>query len=287
MLRWSQLAAVGLMVSISLVSCGRTSEETATAPVLDAAEESENVSEIDASDDSLLVEDEAPDEVIADELAVETGLIPSDIEQVPSPNKEMILDLATLGVFEEMGEDFKLLDPITRGQFLKLLYYANNAVRDSERHIRLAPVFDPEFSDINEEHPAYQFVQAFASAGYSVGYQDGTFKPDQVLTREELVGIKVPVDSTKIRSIPSNYDRIKEFNDVDQISEEFAEYIYHDTQVDGEQGGNIDRAFGSVKSFKPAQPVLGYEAAAAMWEFAQPGSVSDTAVEAIESLAEQ
>ena len=43
------------------------------------------------------------------------------------------------------------------------------------------------FSDINQNHPAYKYVQAFVNAGFAVGYEDKAFKPDQAITREEMI----------------------------------------------------------------------------------------------------
>ena len=187
------------------------------------------------------------------------------LEDTPSPNKEMIIDLKNLGVFDNLGWDFNLLEPITRGECMALIYYANNAVRSEENHLRLAPSFDPGFTDIDSSHPAYKYVQALANAGYSIGYPDNTFKPDQPITREELIGIKVPLDiGTQEYRDRNDWD----FNDYEQIDRKFKSDInYDDDRIQGEKGSNIQRAFGSIKSFKPKQAVWGYEAAATLWQF--------------------
>ena len=44
--------------------------------------------------------------------------------------------------------------------------------------------------------------------------------------------------------------------------------IYFKTIIrdNGDRGSNIQRAFGSIKSFKPKEPVFGFEAAATLWQ---------------------
>ncbi len=186
------------------------------------------------------------------------------LEDTPSPNKEMAMDLEKLGVFNNLDEDFNLLEPITRGEYITLLYLANNAVRSQENHIRLAPANDPGFTDINSQHRAYKYVQAFAHSGHSVGYPDKTFKPDQPITREEMIGIKQPLDAGTQKTA----NNIWRFNDFDQIDAKFKPDIYIDYFIKKKgKGSNIQRAFGSIKSFKPKEPVLGYEAVGSVWQF--------------------
>ncbi|MEM9944783.1 MAG: S-layer homology domain-containing protein [Cyanobacteria bacterium P01_D01_bin.36] len=212
---------------------------------------------------------------------------PAGFEASPSPNKEMIADLIELGVFEEIQavyEDFDLLEPMTRGQYLMLLYHASNSVRPSKNHIRLAPSAEVSFSDIESSHPAYKYVQAFENTGYSVGYEEGTFKPDQPITREEMIAIKVPVDGYQlIETIWSQFD---DFNDADQINPDFVNYVYNDMRAQESDGNNVSRAFGAVKSFKPKEPVLGYEAAATLWEFKVDRSYQ-SAPDALERIARE
>lgn len=190
------------------------------------------------------------------------------LEDTPSPNKEMIMDLKNLGVFDNLSWDFNLLEPITRGECMALIYYANNAVRSQANHLRLAPSYDPGFTDIDSSHPTYKYVQALANAGYSVGFPDNTFKPDRPITREELIGIKVPLD---IGTQEDKDDNEWDFNDYEQIDSKFKSDINWDNYIVGEKGrnkgSNIERAFGSIKSLKPKQEVWGYEAAATLWQF--------------------
>lgn len=211
-------------------------------------------------------------------VAKDSGSSLVGLEDTPSPNKEMVIDLEKLGVFDKLGKDFKLLEPITRGEYLTLLYYANNAVRSQEGHIRLAPASDPGFTDIDSQHPSYKYVQAFAHSGHSVGYPDNTFKPDQPITREEMIGIKRPLDGGTTNGADNN---IWGFSDFDQIDPKFVLAISRDFYLRDEvRGSNIQRSFGSIKSFKPKEPVLSYEAVGLVWQFGGSGNTkTETAVD--------
>ncbi len=218
----------------------------------------------------------------ANKIAQSSGGNLIGLEDTPSPNKEMIMDLKNRGVFDNLGWDFNLLEPITRGEYMAILYYANNAIRSQKNHLRLAPAYDPGFTDIDSSHPAYKYVQALANAGYSVGYPDNTFKPDQPITREELIGTKVPLDiGTKGDRDSNDWD----FSDYEQIDRKFKSDINWDYKIDGDKGSNIQRAFGSIKSLKPKQSVWGYEAAATLWQFGDsyPSSNASTAIDPPES----
>lgn len=50
-------------------------------------------------------------------------------------------------------------------------------------------VIMPTFSDVNEDFWAYKSIERMAEAGYIRGYQDGTFKPNENLTRAQLAVI--------------------------------------------------------------------------------------------------
>lgn len=185
--------------------------------------------------------------------------------------RELIEDLATLGVFDDLHGSFEPDKPITRGEYITWLYRANNAIRPSAEHIRLAPQIQPKFSDLKPEHPAYKYVQALANAGYSVGYEDGTFKPDQPLTREEMIAIKVGLDVGAVSPDPSQMAYETKFSDASQVDKRYTGYILKDRYIGGKVGGNIERAFGALKTFQPKAPVLRHEAAATLWQLDQFG----------------
>jgi hypothetical protein len=42
------------------------------------------------------------------------------------------------------------------------------------------------FSDVPTTHPFFQQIEALAAAGISTGWSDGTFRPDQPVTRQAM-----------------------------------------------------------------------------------------------------
>lgn len=74
------------------------------------------------------------------------------------------------------------------------------------------------FSDVPETHWAYRFIRYAAHRGWVSGYEDGTFKPDQYITRAEVVTVTCQL----LERIPDknyiakNIDDLKTFPDVDE-----------------------------------------------------------------------
>lgn len=270
-----------------------TTPESSPQSVSEEPEEPETVasqpSSIPTQEDTQSTDDSAP-EIAAtkpqptapesspavNKIAKSSGSNLIGLEDTPSPNKEMIMDLDKLGIFDNLGQDFNLLEPISRIDYMSLLYHTNNTLRSQEENIRLSPAYDPGFTDLDSSHPAYKYIQALANAGYSVGYDDNSFKPDQPITREEMIGIKVSLDV----GTEDGGHNIWNFSDFEQIDSKFVPYIYKDNWLDdSDKGTNIQRAFGNIKSFKPKEPVLGYEAAATLWQIGGASNKEKTAID--------
>ncbi|MBA4074448.1 MAG: S-layer protein, partial [Cyanobacteria bacterium PR.023] len=188
------------------------------------------------------------------------------------PNKELVDDLARLHVFDDLGADFKPYQPITRAEYVTWLCKAYNAIQPGQRQLHLAPQAGPQFKDVSPSHPAYKYIQALAFTGYSIGYLDGTFRPDKPLTREEMIGIKVALDSGKdLPPYRSQMECVWKFSDSKQVDERFTGYVHQDFYISGPKGNNIQRAFGKIAAFHPKQAVLRNEAAATLWQEGQFG----------------
>lgn len=203
------------------------------------------------------------------------------------PSAEMITELAKLKVFDDVGKTFQPGKTITRSEYCKWLYKAHNAIMPESKRLRLAPSAAQIFKDCPPSNPDYKYVQALANAGYSIGYDDGTFKPDQQLTREEMIGIKLGVDvGKKIDPYRSQMEAVWKFSDGKQVDERFTGYVHLDYYVSGPRGSNIQRAFGKVGAFRPKQPVLRSEAVGTLWQIGQFGDTQKlTAAEALKEKA--
>jgi hypothetical protein len=168
---------------------------------------------------------------------------------------------------------------ITRKQFARWLLEVNNKIYANQagKQVRLAPTTaNPAFSDVNSNHPDFPVIQGLAEAGIIPSALSGdssatTFRPDAIITREQLLLWKVPLD---LRSnLPSaSVDAIKEswgFQDASKIDPNALRAVYADYQ-NGEQS-NIRRAFGYTTLFQPKKEVTRAEAAAALWFFGVKG----------------
>lgn len=204
----------------------------------------------------------------------------SDLDETPT--KEMISDLAKLHIFDQLGSNFEPNKEITRAEYAEWLFKAYNALEPESKQIRFAPQEKQLFKDTPATIPQYKYIQALANAGFSIGYDDGTFRPTKPMTREEMLGIKVGVDVGKtLAPWRSQMDTVWKFSDGKNVDERFTGYVHQDFYVSGKHGSNIQRAFGKIGSFKPKQNVLRYEAAATLWQMGQFGETQTTNVAAV------
>ena len=192
-----------------------------------------------------------------------------DLKGVPNKTQMMIKDLAQLGVFGEIGNKFDPFQPVTRGEYITYLFNAYNAMRNEDNELRLVPHKQAYFSDVTSKHPAYPYIQALANAGYSVGYEDGTFKPNQHITREEMIAIKASLDNGGL--INWGPKSLRSYSDWDLVDDRFVAAISTD------YGKNTERAFGAnLKTLRAKDTVLRFEAAASLWQTDKKGNFTAT-----------
>lgn len=177
--------------------------------------------------------------------------------------EQQINDLAQLGVFDTTTGAFQPSGTIKRSEFVRWLVKTNNALYsdDPSKQIRPAEGAEQAFVDVPPSQPDYKYVQALANAGFVVGIDEKHFAPDQNLTREQMIAIKVPVDlgGDPYKNIGLADVRVVfPFSDDDQISKRYYDAIYGD-DFDGSR--NITRVFGQMKTFQPQRPVTRSEAA--------------------------
>lgn len=173
------------------------------------------------------------------------------------------------------GETVNPHDIITRRQYARWLVSVNNLIfKDTNGNlIRLAnPTRTPLFSDVPTSDPDFPFIQGLAEAGLipsSLLQQSSAiaFRPDEPLTREDLIAWKVPLDFRQ--KLPTvTIDSIKEswgFRDTNDISPQVWGELYLDWQ-NGE-ASNIRKAFGYITLFQPKKTVTLEEAAAVLNSF--------------------
>jgi hypothetical protein len=87
------------------------------------------------------------------------------------------------------------LDELTAGTAYYFKAYATNEKGTSYGVVKSFSTSSPTppatgaFSDVSPSHWAYDVITQMSTAGYVYGYPDGTFKPDNTITRAEFVTI--------------------------------------------------------------------------------------------------
>ena len=100
---------------------------------------------------------------------------------VPGDKSELIGLFAGAGIVDGYPDGtFKGENGITRAEFIKLISISFK--------LEINPESVQHFTDV-ADHWALEYITAFASHGYILGYPDGTFRPDRQISRAEVVAI--------------------------------------------------------------------------------------------------
>ena len=137
--------------------------------------------------------------------------------------------------FRNKNTTYKPNEPITRAEFVDLANSASKLVAKSE---------GVSFADVPEDHFYYNSIIAAAESGLVNGYEDSTFRPDNTITRAEVVtvinrllGLKVTektLDTTKLENefvdIKTHWARL---NILMASNSEVHGSYYYDATLDG------------------------------------------------------
>ena len=190
-----------------------------------------------------------------------------DLGSLDPLTQAAITDLERLGVLDAVeGTAFDPMRSIQRGEFAQWLVLANNALYqgDPSRQIRLSQSSDrPLFLDVPEDHPQFSFIQALGNAGLIEGDAQQEFRPNSLLSRAELIRLKLPVVLPPGPLTGSRSDLEEEwgFADADRIPDEAVAAIVADRQA---QPSTILHTFGPIRILNPMDPVSRAEAALAL-----------------------
>ncbi|MEN9223097.1 MAG: S-layer homology domain-containing protein [Thermostichus sp. BF3_bins_97] len=193
-----------------------------------------------------------------------------------------IRQLTQLGIIEADSEQFRPEDPIERGQFIIWLVRAFNTYYP-DRAMRFGSA--PDFSDTTADGPYARYLGAAQDAGFVVGFTDGTFRPEETLTREQMIALKSRVDSdhrddrdaSSLRRALQN-----QFDDVGQFDDQFLPFIVYD-HLNAAGRRNFERLYGTTRSYRPKQAVTRAEAAVLLSRFDRGSRV--TAAQALQRKA--
>lgn len=163
------LAGILLVISLALPAAWADSFETDT-PSAEAGHEDilpEDKDEKQPVEEQENSED--PDEtIVEDEDTTEKKI------SLQRPNEFAIL--SQLGIVKE---DLEAQQIVTRGEFAELVCHL----------VGLGKSYDVRFSDVTKDTPHGLYIQMIAKSGVMIGFNDGTFRPDEEITYTQALSV--------------------------------------------------------------------------------------------------
>ena len=168
-----------------------------------------------------------------------------------------IENLLKAGIVEVGDGEFRPDAPITRGEFLEWLGKSSNVQLPRDRQVRLASNGEATFRDVPANHPAFPYVQGAVNSGFVIGYDAETFRPERILSREEMIAIKVSFDKAKPQM---NGNCNARYTDFEQVSQKYRQAV-HNCDNSGYGSQTAAHIWGNIKTFRPQEEVTRSEAA--------------------------
>ncbi len=245
-----------------------------------------NPNDLDASDSESPEQDPAP-LTRPEDTSPES---PTDLDRVPDGNSpdveggsrfvdldiepqtaEAIAALDALGVFADIEHgDFQPNRSVRRQEFARWVTLAYNAVYvdDPDRQLSLADDSEtPLFLDVPEDRPEFPHIQALANAGIVEMRADREFEPENLLSRADLIAIKVALDlgADNVEGRLEDVERDWAFSDASDIRAGDIPAIATDFTLG--EASNIRRTFGIQDNFAPQAPVTRAQVALVLSSF--------------------
>ena len=166
--------------------------------------------------------DHCKDEIYAAFLRTEEGMVPPEEagseSGIPATLPGTMTDAMIEGSYDtySIGDGFKF-EPntnITRAMFVSLLYRLAG-----RPNVSLSASSSNSFSDVRDQNSYYYYAIAWASSnGIVSGYTDGTFKPDNLVTREQCASFLYRFARYKNLNLNYSNSSLNQFTDVSQVS---------------------------------------------------------------------
>ncbi|MBD0268242.1 MAG: S-layer homology domain-containing protein [Cyanobacteria bacterium Co-bin8] len=225
-----------------------------------------------------------PDSAAEVDALPDSSAAPAALAEVPEELRQYVADLLALGLLSksptpegeaQSEQDFNPNQVITRSDYARWLLAANNRfyADQPDRRIRAGVASaTAAFKDVPTSHPDFAAIQGLAEAGLIPSALTGNstavnFRPEDALTRKDLILWKVPLDTrqglptTSVEAATESWG----FQDTGKIEPLALRAVAADYQ-NGEFS-NIRRAFGYTTLFQPDRGVTEAEAAAVLWRF--------------------
>ena len=160
---------------------------------------------------------------------------------------DYVLDAANLGIINGRGDGiFAPEEDVTRGDFAVML---TNMLGVKN----MPSVENNPFADVNEDKYYSDAIAYCYKEGYIGGYPDGTFKPEQSITRQEAA--KIMAEAMELTEVSDEL-----FNDDAKIGGWASEFVYQ-CRAAGIFGGDADTG-----NFRPTDAISRAETAKIMVE---------------------
>ncbi|GAB4252921.1 MAG: hypothetical protein Kow00122_10740 [Thermoleophilia bacterium] len=164
------------------------------------------------------------------------GPLPPPFSDVPPQHRfrEAIEALAQAGIVGGFPDGtFRPDEPVTRGQLARMLV-ALLGLHTPE------PGPPPPFQDVPAApgDPLADYLGEAARAGIATGFNDGTFRPYDGVTRIQLVRMVVRAAQPRLSPPPPDFSA--GFRDVDAADQGFANWAFYNDLVDGKTPGHFD-----------------------------------------------
>lgn len=103
---------------------------------------------------------------------------------------------------------------ITRAEFISYMSRGLDLSRESAENVEL----ESEFTDVSIDDEHYIAISIANECGVVNGYTDGTFKPDQIISREEAMVIFANIMKFINLNQDSSLDKLSSYSDVNEVS---------------------------------------------------------------------
>ena len=169
----------------------------------------------------------------------------TDLDTVPWASAK-ILELANKGAISGVSEGlFAPEEAVTRAQFAAILARAFDLL-DKDASC--------DFKDVSKQDWYYSAVASAKKAGITAGYEDNTFRPDALITRQEMAAMAYRVAGIAGLMLPSTGEKIT-FSDETEM-EGYAKDLIYAMQQAGIINGLGDGRFGPAENATRAQAAV-------------------------------
>ncbi|MEK4495175.1 S-layer homology domain-containing protein [Ureibacillus sp. FSL W8-0352] len=138
-----------------------------------------------------------------------------DLGKIDEVTYKAIAAVVDEGIFPK-GDTFRPFEPITRGEMAQVLVNA----------FHLKGTTNQEFKDVSKNHTFYQAIKVLAANNITTGFEDGTFKPSQPLTRAHFSTFMSRIIEPDFIPVSSGFGYNKQYQYIYELNEGYTAREY-------------------------------------------------------------